>query len=802
MKYKYNHDTHGQGKFLKHYGMPRRSGRYPWGSGEKPQRNKNIYNVYRQLHKEGFTDKEICEQWEISQNRLKAIKSIGKDQERALTVKRAEALREKGYSVSEIGRRMGRNESSIRSLLDQGRKERMNQSKETADIIAEFVDKHKYVDIGKGTEVALGIKSSKMDSVLEILKVKGYEEHNIYMDQMGTNYQTTIKCLVPPGTTYKDLYDHRFDITPVSDVVIDPKGMKKPTGPLPVNNVSVDRVAVRYAEDGGVDRDGTILIRRGCEDLNLGLANYAQVRIGINGTHYAKGMVMYGQDSDFPPGKDILINSNKKKGTPVLGKGDDSVLKEQKSDPNNPFKASIKDEDKLERIQKTYIGADGKEHVSALNIVNEEGDWSKWTKSLSSQFLSKQREELARQQLNQKYTDKLDEFADIKALTNPTLKKVLLGKFADGCDGAAQDLKAAALPHQTSNVILPAPSLKENEIYAPGYENGTRVVLIRHPHESVSQIPQLIVNNKNKECIDLIGKNPMDAVCIHPKAAAQMSGADFDGDSVLAIPANNPGGKVRIRTEKPFKDLETFDNKIYKLPKDENGNFLNPKDYMDEKAKGKYMGIASNLITDMTLRKAPEEDMVRAIKYSMTVIDAPKHELDYKRCYREQGIEELKQKYQRSINPETGEEHFGGASSIISRAKGKKEVEERKAITGISERHWDEKRQKYVGNTDPDTGEVIRDPTGSSYTTLNVKLSNGKKKAMTIYTDKDSGKPFHIDPFTKEKHYHTDDEMDNAKVHGRKEWSTKMAETKDAFTLTSGGSREDPGHPMEAVYAN
>lgn len=76
--------------------------------------------------------------------------------------------------------------------------------------------------------------------------------------------------------------------------------------------------------------DGVIQIRRGCEDLNLGRAMYAQVRIGVNGTHYAKGMCVYGDDSIFPPGCDILINSNKKKGTPVLGKGDDTVLKEQK----------------------------------------------------------------------------------------------------------------------------------------------------------------------------------------------------------------------------------------------------------------------------------------------------------------------------------------------------------------------------------------------------------------------------------------------------------------------------------------
>lgn len=794
-------NSKGAGRYLKHYGMPRRSGRYPWGSGKQPQRNKNMYNVYLQLHKEGFSDKEICGQWNISQNRLKAIRAIGRAEQRSKDVERAEKLLEKGYSKSEIGRRMGINESSVRSLLDEGRKNRMNQAIDTAKTIQEFIDKNKYVDVGKGTEVALDVKRSKMESAMEILRAQGYQDASILIPQMGTNYKTEVKCLMPPGMTYKELYANRFDIKPVSDTVIDATTGEKLAKSLPINNVDVSRVQVKYAEEGGADKDGIIEIRRGCDDLNLGRAMYAQVRIGINGTHYAKGMCVYGRDEDFEAGKDIIINSNKKLGTPILGKGDSSVLKAQKEDPNNPFGASIKDSDKLNLIQKTFFDKSGKEKASALNIVNEEGDWSKWKKALSSQFLSKQRVELARQQLNQKYTDKMDEFEEIKNLTNPTLKKVLLAKFADSCDGAAVDLKAAPLPGQASHVILPAPTLKENEIYAPKYDNGTRVVLIRHPHESISQIPQLIVNNKNKEAISMIGKTPTDAVCIHPKAAQQMSGADFDGDSVLVIPANNPGGKVKIKTESQFKSLIDFDNKVYALPKDSNGNLLNPKDLMDEKAKGKYMGVASNLITDMTLKGAKEEHLVRAIKYSMTVIDAPKHELDYKRCYKEQGIDELKRLYQKSINPETGEVHYGGASTIISRAKSQKIIEETKPITGIIGRHFSDKLGKWVGNTDPKTGELLKEKTGSSYTTLKVKLSNGKQKDMTVYTDKTTGKQFTIDPFTKERKYHTDDEMDNAKIHGRTETTTKMADAKDAFTLTSGGSKRNPGHPMEGVYA-
>lgn len=783
------------GKFLKHYGMPRRSGRYPWGSGKKPQRSKNMYNVYKQLHEEGFTDKEICDQWGISQNRLKAIRTIGRAEQRTKDVQRAEALLEKGYSKVEIGRRMGINESSVRSLLDEGRKNRMNEALDTAKTIKEFVDKEKYVDIGLGTEIALGVKRSKMDAALEILAVEGYKQHSVWVDQLGTNHQTQIKCLVPPGVDYQELRDHTFDIKPVSDVVVDINGVKKAKS-LPINNIDISRIKVKYAEDGGVEKDGVTEIRPGCADLDLGRANYAQVRVGVNGTHFIKGMVVYGDPKDFPPGVDLIVNSNKKKGTPVLGIGDDSVLKEQKADPKNPFKSSIKDDDKIQMVQKTFIDKDGVEKASALNVVNEEGDWAKWSKSLSSQFLSKQRPELAKQQLDQKYTDKAEEFESIMALKNPTLKKIFLEKFADSCDGAAQDLKAAPLPNQATKVILPATSLGENEIYAPHLDNGTRVVLIRHPHASVTEIPQLVVNNKNRESIQMIGKNPTDAVCIHPKAAQQLSGADFDGDTAIVIPANNPGGKVRIRAEKQFKELEGFDTGSYKLPKERYGEAIS------EKMKNKQMGIVSNLITDMTLQHAKEEHMVRAIKHSMVIIDAEKHKLDWKRSERENDIQELKRLYQKSIDPETGEVHYGGASTIVSRAKSKKIIEEIKPSTGIVPYHYSEKREDWVGNVDPETGEKIKRPTNSSYTTLKVSLSNGKKKDMTVYTDKDTGRRFTIDPFTKERTYHTEAALENAKVHGRTTTTTKMADAKDAFTLTSGGSKEDPGHPTEAVYAN
>ena len=46
---------------LRHYGMPRRSGRYPWGSGKDPYQHtpRGFVERVTELRKSGMLDKEI-----------------------------------------------------------------------------------------------------------------------------------------------------------------------------------------------------------------------------------------------------------------------------------------------------------------------------------------------------------------------------------------------------------------------------------------------------------------------------------------------------------------------------------------------------------------------------------------------------------------------------------------------------------------------------------------------------------------------------------------------------------------------
>ena len=686
---------------LYHYGIKRRSGRYPWGSGAKKSRNASDFlSTVDVLEKDGFNEKQIAEYFGLQTKQLRAYKSNAHNEVRAAKAAMALRLKDKGYSNSEIGRRMGINESSVRSLLDPAISMRKNASTNTAEMLEKEIASKKYIDVGGGVENQIGVSRNTLDNAVEQLRAKGYTYHYLKVEQLGTGKFTSIKVLAAPDVTYKEVKDNQSKVTSPGfyseDLGQTVVGIKPPA------SISSKRILVNYGDQGGSDKDGVIELRRGVKDLDLGAARYAQVRVAVDGTHYLKGMAMY--SDDIPKGYDVIFNTNKNSSTPKM-----DVFKKMKDDPENPFGATIR--------QKTYIGKDGKEHLSALNIVNEEGDWNTWKKTLSSQMLSKQSTALAKKQLKLAYDIKKEEFDEICSLKNPVIKKTLLDKFADNCDSSAVHLKAAGLPRQASKVILPFPEMKDSEIYAPSYRNGEKVVLIRYPHGGTFEIPELVVNNKsNKKAKGLIG-NAQDAVGINPRVAERLSGADFDGDTVLVIPV----GKVKIKTSAPLKGLKNFDPKVAYpgypgMPKPgEKGSGF------DKQGK---MGDISNLITDMTIKGAPADDIAAAVRHSMVVIDAEKHNLNWRQSYLDNGIANLKAKYQGASN--------AGASTLISRAKGDKRVPKRKDGYKV----------------DPETGRKIFTETGETYE------KNGKQVV-------------------------------------RLQKSSKMYETEDAYSLSSGTAMEN-----------
>ena len=745
---------------LIHYGMPRRSGRYPWGSGKDPYQHctdflsrikylsdngisdediaksmglskqqfeiEKSFAIVNDMTKQGKSEKEIATALGTTTTKVRLQKSMIKDGHRAMEVEIAKDLREQGYSLNEIAKQMGyKNDSSVRSLLNAESESRMKQAEHTANFLREQIDKKGMIDVGTGVERELGISREKLNQALYMLEMEGYHIYGGGVSQVNNpGKQTNLKVLAAPDKQHKDIYDYK-NVHSISEYHSSDDGKTFDTFKYPASMDS-KRLAIRYAEDGGTERDGLIEIRRGCRDLDLGGSNYAQVRIMVDNSHYIKGMAVY--SDNLPKGVDVLFNTNKTKDKSKM-----DVLKPIKDDPDNPFGSLIK-----AGGQSYYIDKDGTKKLSLINKRAEEGDWGDWADKLPSQFLSKQNLKLVKQQLSLAAIDKQTEFEEIMSLTNPTVKKALLKSFSDDCDSSAVHLQAAALPGQKYQVILPVPSMRDTEVYAPNFENGTKVALIRYPHGGLFEIPILTVNNKQKDAKNMIGSNPLDAICINSKVAERLSGADFDGDTVMVIPT---GKNVNISSKPPLKELEGFD------PKMQYPEIPGMKHMTNTQTE---MGKISNLITDMTLLGASDQELARAVKHSMVVIDAAKHKLNYKLSEKENNIAELKRKYQGHID-ENGN-YKEGAGTIISRAKGQQSVLKRQGSPKI----------------DPLTGKQSWDLADDLE--YQKKVVNKKTGEVTYKTVIKTQK------------------------------STKMFETDDAFTLVS--KARNPKEIAYAEYAN
>lgn len=800
-------------EFLEHYGMPRRSGRYPWGSGKDDyQHSIDFLGRIEKLKKQGWqeTPENIKKTFGLSVKEFRMEKSLANNERRMNQVATAKRLKEKeGLNTSEIGRRMKVNESTVRSWFNEESEAKMMQAKNTADMLKKKIDElpkgKKMLDVGSEVERDLNISRERLDTALYILESQGYNIHGGRVPQpTNKNQMTTLKVLADKDVPHSAIFKYD-DIQTIKDYISRDGGdtyEKKFTYPASLDK---KRLYIRYPDEGGAEKDGIIELRRNVPDLSLGESRYSQVRILVENKSYLKGMAVY--SDDMPDGVDVIFNTSKKRGSDEWNK----VMKKIKDDPDNPFGSAIKDADQGGQ----YWYKDPKTGKKKLGLINkraDEGDWSDWADTLPSQFLAKQSKQLAKKQLDLAKADKMAEFDEIMSLTNPTVKKYYLEKFASSCDSAAVSLKAAALPGQKYHVIIPVNSMGDDKIYAPNYKDGTKLALVRYPHGGTFEIPILTVDNKNVTARRLLGTDVKDAVGITAKVAERLSGADFDGDTVMCIPTHDRRGKVRIQNQDELPGLKGFDNKLTYGTEERvkadgtKGYYRNGKEVKIMKNTNTQMGIISNLITDMTLAGATNSELAQAVRHSMVVIDAEKHKLDYRQSYVDNNIAALQKKYQPKFDKNGNVIGGGGAATILSRSKGQKLVDKRRgeAKINIKGKSWyDPNRPEgsliYSKANDKDLYYV-----DSTYDkkagTKTVKTSAGKTITynMNSKADRDKYEPvMKKDPKTGKVTYTNKDGSIKYRTKKRTIKSTNMAETDDAMTLVSVSK-----HPMELLYAD
>ena len=766
------------GNFIAHEGVGhlddppgRGSGRYGWGTGKNPgQHQYNLMSETKRYRAKGLKDNDIAKILigpDATSTDLRNEIAIFRTENRRADVARArELLTECKGNVSEVARKMGKNEGSVRKLLDPDLERNQDRYVNTANFLKDKIAEKGILNISPGVEISMNVTDNTLGVAIAMLEKEGYFVGKCLVPQQTTKNKTTLSVLCPPGTDFNEKYNeatkkkdkwiawNRNEINMIDDYSPNEgKDWEKIKFP---ESLDSKRIMVRYKEDGGADKDGVIELRKGVEDLSLGKSQYAQVRIAVDGTHYMKGMAMYG--TDMPDGIDVIFNTHYSNPRPMIAEGDKGVLKPLKInaetgkvDQDNPFGALIKRGGQYE-----YTGSDGKQHLSPINKLREEGDWDSWSRNLSSQFLSKQPVKLIKQQIDLSVAEKRSELGDIKNLTNPVIKKKMLEDFANKCDSNATDLSVKGFKNQAFQVLLPLTSIKDNEIYAPNYKDGDTVALVRYPHGGTFEIPILKVNNKNTNAKKTM-QNAADAVGISPTTAAILSGADFDGDTALVIPmASN---KIAIKSTAnsgipALESLKAFDTNSYHK---DGFNVTNS-------TKQREMGIVTNLISDMTASGASYDELARAVKQSMIVIDSEKHHLDYRQSAKDLKIHDLKKEYQSG----------GGASTIFSRSTGPTYIPDRKVVNDTSKMTPSELKDYAEGKIIyRDTGKVkkeIKQITNPAEMDADqLKLYKSGRKVYS-YTGKEK-------PVTQ-------------KVHG-------MEATKDAFELV-----HDPNNPKEVAYAN
>ena len=800
-----------KGEYLEHYGTKRHSGRYPWGSGDDPYQHEDWYSKYGEkysydspkawmkdvdrLEKEGLSATELAKAFDFKSSvgyraakRAAGVKIRNDERDQAI------AYQKEGKSGREIARLLGYpSESSIRALLNEQTNQNKNRIFQVAEILKKAVDEHEMVDVGEGSEQFLGITQETLEQALYILQAEyGYNiKARSIPQQTNPGQMTRQRVAVGPDAPNDILYHLTPDHMPVTlkDYGNNPdngQAMNVKPAFMKPSVLARNRLEIKYGDEGGAERDGLIEIRPGVQDLSLGDSNYSQVRIAVadekgEPKYYLKGMAVY--NKDLPKGIDVRINSNKPRyqedpkthrkildenGKPLLTP-DKKALKELKRfekgdqkgeiDWKNPFGSAIKSI----ADGGQYLYTDKKTGEEKLGLIHkraDEGDWLDWSKTLPAQFLAKQNLKLIKRQLKATIEEKVAEFEEVKNITNPVVKQKLLADLASGLDSQAVHLKAAALPRQKYEVLLPVPSLQDNEVFATNFNDGDKIALVRFPHQGPFEIPILTVNNKNKEALEMMGTQSQDAVGINSYNASILSGADFDGDTVIAIPIND---EINITRKDPLPGLKGFEPKNeyppkYKLDKDgnevldANGDPIIVSKVMTKEGLQSQMGQATNLVTDMILGNASDEELAMAVKHAQVVVDSPKHKLDFKQSEKDNHIADLKKKYQAhdimTFDDKTGtwvpKKGSNSAATLLSAAKAQKTV------------------PKHLGyqKIDPETGKLVWTRPGYEQVT---------------FTDKKTGE---------------------VKTKYKTQRSNWMSDTDDAMTLV-----RNPNNPIEVAYA-
>jgi hypothetical protein len=266
---------------LMHYGVKYRSGRYPYGSGDNPYQHADDFLArHKELKSKGLKETDIAKEMDLSTTQLRIQLQRAKHEQRAVQAAKAQSMREDGKTLMEIADALGfKNDSSVRALLNKKTEANKNIANNVADTLEKELASKEMVNVGKGANLELGVSEGKFKEALEILKEKGYNVHPVSIPQ-ATNVgkQINTKVLCKGDVTHAYVYQNRENIREIGNYHSKDGGRTFTELQYPAS-IDSKRIKIRTKDEGGIDKDGVVEIRRGVKDLDLGNSHYAQVRI-------------------------------------------------------------------------------------------------------------------------------------------------------------------------------------------------------------------------------------------------------------------------------------------------------------------------------------------------------------------------------------------------------------------------------------------------------------------------------------------------------------------------------------------
>ena len=186
---------------ISHIGMPRRSGRYPWGSGGEYTKAVN------KMASQGFTEKEIAKALGISTTVLRNQKALAKAEEKEAMRLNVIRQKERGMSIAAIAREFKIPASTVSDLLKPGANLKFQIINSISNVLRKIIGEKRFVDVGDGAEVFMEVSRPKLDNAITNLRNEGYKLYYLKQENLQAPGKVmTVKVLGAPDSTMGELW--------------------------------------------------------------------------------------------------------------------------------------------------------------------------------------------------------------------------------------------------------------------------------------------------------------------------------------------------------------------------------------------------------------------------------------------------------------------------------------------------------------------------------------------------------------------------------------------------------------------